>query len=398
MVETDSDPKFQSEIVLVAPVHAQARYAVFSAKPGTGTRPVVLTRVVTDSLTPEQERLKISYPVGAGNINSYNSANSLTPPWLRNMTIIDSRKAGASRSADIYFSLLSPLLHELGIGHVYVATDSSETIKEHARSFSTSSTVVLIGGDTSLHEFVNALPYNRNQEEMRLIVIPTGTGNALLNSMGVHRPLQAVRQLFHQRNFSALSTFKVEFPHMQPIYSLMVASYGLHSAIVADSDSEDLRKLGNERFKIAARENIETPQVYRGKVTLDGKVISETHSYILATLVKQLEPGFTISPNSRSPSGETLYLVHIPVISGEELMNIMKAVFHDSGHLKDPRVTYTTVKSSLTVDVEGQEERFRRWCIDGTIVVAPPGRVILHPASHECNGWKLMILDSNCST
>lgn len=384
--------KRENETVLVAPIHAQTKYAVFTAKPGTGRKPVVLTRVVVDSLTPEQEKLKISYPVGAGHVNSYNSERTLVPSWLHNMTIIDSRKAGASHGGDIYFSLLSPLLHELGIGHVYVATDSPETIKEHARSFYTSATVVLIGGDTSLHEFVNALPENQSKDEMRLIVIPTGTGNALLHSMGVRNPIQAVRQLFHVRDFHELSTFEVEFPNSKSLYSLVVASYGLHSAIVADSDTEEMRKLGNERFKIAARQNIATPQVYRGNISLGGKVISNTHSYALITLVSHLEPGFMISPKSQPPSGETLYLVHLPVLPGEDLMNIMMAAFRGGDHLNDSRVTYTPVNSVLTVDVEEQKEQCRRWCIDGDIITSPPGKVLIHPASHQCKGWRLMIL------
>lgn len=400
------------DLVLYAPISNDTRYVEFKIHHKSRSLPASswsLIRTVIASVPEVREKFIVGFPVGA-------RYQETPPPFLRNLTVIDSRSLGAGRltqeQGDVYFDLLSPLLREMGVGHVYVATDSARSIAENAASFSSSGTVVILGGDTSAHEFINALQplHSESTCEMRLVVVPVGTGNALASSVGLMSPLAAVQRLFlaSSCDFVPLSTFPVQFPGESiPLqYALVVASWGFHSALVADSDTPELRQAYRSdpsgRFKEAARLNLETlQQTYEGEVS-GGAQYGPRHSYLLFTTVTHLEASFCISPHSHPPSSKKLHMVAIePFESIEEqksqLMGIMMKVYDNADHLKDSRVTYTLVDGDVYVDVKDQPSGNRRWCIDGKIIVSPVGSVCIKEPTHICKGWQLKVLPGNRS-
>ncbi|OCL14666.1 hypothetical protein AOQ84DRAFT_15131 [Glonium stellatum] len=91
--------------------------------------------------------------------------------------------------------------------------------------------------------------------------------------------------------------------------------------------------------------------------------------YVLATLVGQLERGFTISPASRPLDG-CFWLVHFGPVDGAEVMRIMGLAYQGGLHVKEPGVGYEEIEG-LRIEFGGLEEeaRGRRVCVDGKIVV-----------------------------
>ena len=175
------------------------------------------------------------------------------------------------------------------------------------------------------------------------------------------------------------------------VFGAVVASWGLHASLVADSDAVEYKGLGVERFQRAARENLfpgdgSGPHVYKAKVSLlrrdgDGgkegwvEVGREEYSYVLATLVSNLERNFVISPDSKPLDGR-LRVVHFEHLPGEEVMRIMDLAYQGGKHVQDGAVGYEDVEG-VRIDFAGTEKdgRWRRICVDGKIV-----RV-------EENGW-----------
>lgn len=147
---------------------------------------------------------------------------------------------------------------------------------------------------------------------------------------------------------------------------------------MADSDTAAFREKGIERFKLAAKANLEPePHGYKGVVsTLQGerwvpRSADGGHFYTLATMVSNLEETFCISPDSKPLAGG-LYVVHFPVLPAAEVMLIMGAAYHGGKHVQDSRVLYEKLVG-LKVEVEEEEERWRRVCVDGAIVALPKG-------------------------
>lgn len=397
------------EDLLVAPIVDDSRFVVFTVRSDNNGNQRLLQSVV--SQVPSHLLNKVtSFPVvkweTGARLDKFEQPSCVDsmPPHLRSLTVINSKHAGGSAGGQVYFNILSPLLKAFGVRHVYVATDSPETICAHAQSFSSSATVVIIGGDTSVHEFVNFLPPSTGTD-LRLSIIPAGTGNALMSSLGVTSPLTAVQRLFLHKEFYPLSSFEVTFPpgarglnspvpERTSYQALVVASWGFHAALVAESDSQEMRKYGSERFGIAAGQLISNvDQTYFGEISGVQKSIASPISYLLFTTVTNLEATFPISPHSNPPSSGKLFCVAVPAVANSDLMDIMRKVYDHSAHIEDPRVIYQQITGECYVEVgrKNVQDDMRRWCVDGCIIQTPPGIVTIHRPTTNYNGWNLFI-------
>lgn len=163
------------------------------------------------------------------------------------------------------------------------------------------------------------------------------------------------------------------------LYGAVVASYGLHATLVADSDTTEYRKHGDKRFGLVAKdllfpEDGGKPHAYKADVSLDGKTIERTeHGYVLASLVSNLEKTFTISPASKPLDGK-LRVVHFGALGGGDAMEVMKAAYAGGKHIEMNEVGYAAV-DTLRIDFkeEGESWKWRRCCIDGLIVGVEKG-------------------------
>ncbi|PGH17533.1 hypothetical protein AJ79_01133 [Helicocarpus griseus UAMH5409] len=195
------------------------------------------------------------------------------------------------------------------------------------------------------------------------------------------------------------------------IHGAVVLSWGMHASLVADSDTPEYRRFGPDRFKIAAKELLQPddgsgPHFYRGKVTVitkamddeadeggngdekKGKKLLRTrvlerreHMYVLVTLCSKLERGFTISPASGPLDGQ-LRLVHFGPVGAQGFMEIMGLAYNGGKHVGVSEgeggwqavVGYEAVeKVRIDFEEEGEEGRWRRVCVDGTILVVEEG-------------------------
>ncbi|KAI1754977.1 ATP-NAD kinase-like domain-containing protein [Xylaria castorea] len=182
------------------------------------------------------------------------------------------------------------------------------------------------------------------------------------------------------------------------LYGVVVASYGFHSQLVWESDTPSYRQHGAKRFQMVAQELLKESHAYRATVeiirsTSRGETANterldrDRHAYILATPVSNLEKTFCISPASQPLDGQ-LRLVHFGPVDGAKTMEIMMAAY-DGGKHVDMRWGTTTVEGqSREEDTDGvgyedinevrittheEDARWRKVCIDGTIVEIPTG-------------------------
>lgn len=317
--------------------------------------------------------------------------------------------------------------------HNLVVTQSADSVREFAREISREDedgvqhTVVLLSGDGGVIEMLNgqvSVEGHNSEERLPLIaILPLGTGNALFHSL--HKSagttsrfpapsslVQGLRTLFNGRA-AALPSFKAEFSpgsriitYKSPesssdsaeeveshadavshLYGAIVASYGFHSQLVWESDTPEYRKHGAKRFGMVAQQLLKESHAYNAIVELSGKdgsnvqkLDQDRHAYILATMVSNLEKTFTISPASKPLDGK-LRLVHFGAVSGEKTMEIMMQAYNDGKHIgmkwttedgKEEGVGYeeTSVVKITTLE---EDARWRKVCIDGTIVELPQG-------------------------
>jgi hypothetical protein len=166
----------------------------------------------------------------------------------------------------------------------------------------------------------------------------------------------------------------------------VVASYGLHATLVADSDTTEYRKYGDKRFDLVAKELMfpkdgSRLHAYKADVTLfkpGGQQITldrREHGYLLATPLSNLEKMFMISPSSKPLDGQ-LRIVHFGAVGGDEAMRIMMEAYNAGNHVNIDVVSYECIDGMrIDLNEEGEDWKWRRFCIDGLTVAV------------EENGW-----------
>ncbi|EGS21955.1 uncharacterized protein CTHT_0038310 [Thermochaetoides thermophila DSM 1495] len=171
----------------------------------------------------------------------------------------------------------------------------------------------------------------------------------------------------------------------------IVASYGFHASLVWESDTPAYRKHGDKRFGMAAAELLREAHGYdavvdiRRQQQLDtesirlyhGAVADHRCSYVLTTLVSNLERTFTISPRGKPLDGQ-LRLVHFGDVGGDRTMEIMQAAYREGEHIGMQDVGYEPpaedgTLEEVTVTVNEDDPRWRKVCVDGTIVELEQG-------------------------
>ncbi|KAI1410804.1 ATP-NAD kinase-like domain-containing protein [Hypoxylon sp. FL1857] len=310
-------------------------------------------------------------------------------------------------------------------------TQNADSVREFARGLGTTDqdsdvqhTVVLLSGDGGVIELLNGrapVEGSEVQHNLPLVaVLPLGTGNALFHSShksvypkaGSPEPsslVQGLRTLFTGKA-APLPSFKAEFPPgshivgaeksengseswtnlVTHLHGAVVASYGFHSQLVWESDTPEYRKHGAKRFGMAAQELLKESHAYNATVELAGKDGSrlhkldrDRHAYILVAAVSNLEKTFTISPSTK-PLDSKLRLVHFGAVNGEKTMEIMMAAYDGGKHVgmkwtgedgKEEGVGYDEFDVIKVTTLE-EDARWRKVCIDGTIVELPQGGVM----------------------
>ncbi|KAM0431914.1 hypothetical protein ACHAPT_005167 [Fusarium lateritium] len=307
-------------------------------------------------------------------------------------------------------------------------TESSETVREFSRQLwtpgggrSNARTVVLLSGDGGVVDLLNGTDGEAPPDvPPSIALLPLGTGNALFHSS--HKPLYSdpgptplvhgLRTLF-QGVAHDLPVFRASFSpgsrivtfadksnkspsadvdpaqlqkqetSVSHLQGAIVASYGFHASIVYESDTPEHRVHGDKRFGMVAQELLRESHAYAAEVSIRRRgstafevIPRDRHAYVLTALVSNLERKFTISPATR-PLDSRLRLVHFGPIGGERTMNVMMKAYEEGSHVgmkwdDGERVGYDEV-DEVKITVLEDDERWRKVCIDGTIVEIPKG-------------------------
>ncbi|OJJ45541.1 hypothetical protein ASPZODRAFT_134226, partial [Penicilliopsis zonata CBS 506.65] len=224
--------------------------------------------------------------------------------------VIISVVSGTGFANSFFQQILRPYLSALGLeNYEVVQTQSDRTITELTHSklledarLGVPQTIILLSGDGGLMDIVDMFYHAPDKVLLApptIALIPTGTGNAMASSMGLlDSPSSALRALLRgskrflpvlEASFTPGSRFVIEegqnrapisknsnigeYQINPKVYGAVVASWGVHAALVADSDTVEYRRFGADRFKMAAKELLypsdgTSTHTYQGKITI----------------------------------------------------------------------------------------------------------------------------------
>jgi diacylglycerol kinase family enzyme len=407
------------DIITVTNAEGSVGHTIFSLDPDPGDKPFEL-RTTNTTLLPQAFLDRYLFEALPSHLQPGNDIH-----------VLISTLSGTGLSPAFFDEILHPLLRAIGLAdsrYSVTRTNSAESVKEFARSSllvaanrGQKQTVLMLSGDGGMVDTINGLLESRKRsryafpefKQSRSILMesstyvrptlsqfPLGTGNALFHSL--HKPsslpsiyIQGLRTLLHGTP-KPLPIFYAKFSPgarlltnegqtatplvNDTLYGAVVASYGLHATLVADSDTTEYRKHSDKRFGLVAKdllfpEDGSRPHAYKAKVLLKGgrSVDGKEHGYVLASLVSNLEKAFTISPASRPLDGR-LRVVHFGALDGEGTMEVMKGAYADGKHVGMDNVGYESVDGlRIEFKEEGESWKWRRCCIDGLIVGVEEG-------------------------
>ena len=325
----------------------------------------------------------------------------------REIHVVVSILSGRHKAKEYFEESIKPILAQHEINYFTHETKSAKTIIELSEKLFISNarrgvkqTIILLSGDGGVVDIVNTFTtvLNRANDDARapsiflkpaIVLIPMGTANALAWSSGAAP--DALKTMIEGRPRS-LPSYTISFsPGVRLIvnegrdretlsdsdeeevvtYGAVVCSWGFHATLLAVSDTAEYRKHGIARFGMAAQEVLRDPHLYKGKVKWrkcggDWKDLGTgEHSYIMATMVSNLEETFCISPDTRPLDG-SLRLIGIGPEPASEIMRIMGLAYQAGQHMSDSKVTYEDIEA-LRIDFDEEEPRWRVVCVDGKL-------------------------------
>ncbi|KAI0049677.1 hypothetical protein FA95DRAFT_816161 [Auriscalpium vulgare] len=298
-------------------------------------------------------------------------------------------------------------------------------------------TVILVSGDGTLHEIVNALWAKRRERQtpypdINFVLIPGGTANALHSTLFPPPTApDATSKSPSESDSTLLASLRVflsSIPRIIPltvgsttissdssspetVLTTVVASTSLHASILADSEALRASLPGIERFKVAAEAN--ATRWYHAQATLTGPVsrydpatsafipleeqtlqLEGPFAYFLSTTnVDRLEPAFRIAPFQRPGLNSVDVLVVRPRRDvslggkdGEEertafknrLWGILGGAYANGTHVEsrydDGEVIVEYFRAKgWEWEPDEKDEKAHLLCADGTIFTVPKG-------------------------
>ncbi|KAJ5770841.1 uncharacterized protein N7511_002892 [Penicillium nucicola] len=348
--------------------------------------------------------------------------NTDKPPVIQ---VVISTGSGTGKAQIVFQDAIQPLFNYIGLEGIEIyETESAQTITELTRTKfikyaaeGVPQTIILLSGDGGLIDILDIFYKSKQTLKVppNIVLIPCGTGNAMASSIGLRSgPVPGLSTLLRGTpspipvfgaRFSPGSQFVMDEGRQRApidgddadadanapyrtVHCAVVASWGLHAALVADSDTFEYRKFGIDRFKMAANELLYPSDGspchrFKGRITMslrdDGAegdvrreiMESDEHMYALAAMVPRLEKEFLISPESVPLSGEMRFLRFGPMLP-EDALRLMALAYQGGQHVTEETVTYVDIEG-LRIDFLEDEERWRRVCIDGKIVAVDKG-------------------------
>lgn len=298
----------------------------------------------------------------------------LTPKGQQQVTFdVVCNPAAGGRKAEVWLDrVVLPMLESCGHRvrkHVSASPEDLVSIGKsivHARTDDGPLRLVLMGGDGTTSELLNALVSSEGVlPPVHLALIPLGTANALYFSCrpdaDLEKPEQTIDALVKacsqpdqpgSGRLSLVSVKVLDQSGRETTQKLahVVVSTSLHAAILRTADELRSEIEGLERFKVAFAKN--ATRTWRAKVTFDDATVYDPSSqtfnpfepgsiegefnYFAGALVDRFEQKFVIAPLRRDAPADSIDVV--VVRPPKDVGSVLMQAYNDGAHL--PEVEY----------------------------------------------------------
>lgn len=163
--------------------------------------------------------------------------------------------------------------------------------------------IVAIGGDGTVNEVVNGLPRGA---EVPLAVLPLGTGNVLAKELKLGRGPEAVCRLVDEWNVRWMDCGRIERPPIADAARierfLMMVGTGFDAEIL-HRHHERRGRMTQFTYFIWGLLTVFDYQAPRIRVEVDGRIVEEKATFVVASNVREYGGPFVFAPHARHDDG-----------------------------------------------------------------------------------------------
>lgn len=203
-----------------------------------------------------------------------------------------------------------------------------ETIFEKEQNKTVS--IVLIGGDGTINQCVNAVP---DLNRLELSVIPTGSGNDFCRNKPIPTSLdEQIQNILQKKNHMYIDRGMVTYHDKKTVLNrcfMVSTGMGYDADICYMADKSKLKKvlnrikLGKLVYVIIGIKGIFDAELTDMEVTIDGETKQYSNVFFIATMNQPFEGGgVAMTPNASDTDGELDFLIFHGVSKLKALMTI----------------------------------------------------------------------------
>lgn len=228
--------------------------------------------------------------------------------------------------------------------------------------------VGIIGGDGTMHEFINAVLRYYPSVPLPIALFPCGTGNSFNFDIGC-ATISATLDCIYNNTSSYIDLAEIDF-NDQKLWSFNIIGCGLVAEI--NQLAEKLRLFGSTRYTLASLIKLFANPVSQLKLTIGNQQLNGTYSFVLACNTRYTGKGMMMAPSAQLNDGKFDVLV-VEACSFFELLRLFPKIFKGK-HIGAKVLTY--LQTDVLEVSSHSQKLFTN--IDGEIKGELPFRLHVH--------------------
>ncbi len=239
-------------------------------------------------------------------------------------------------------------------------------------SFNKYDCVCIIGGDGTMHEFLNGMLDRGDKRKIPLGLIPGGTGNSFMRDLNCLFPEDAAKRIVSGK-IRYIDILKIQ--NEENVYFCFnVVGWGIPTAVV--EKAEILRWFGKQRYNIAAIWEILKNEKRYAKILINGNKIEGNFGFIMGSNTMHAGNGMKVAPEAKIDDG-LIDLIIVKNSSRIRYLSLFPRIFNGT-HVKDDIVQYLKVERFSIIP-----ENNSKLTIDGEVYGSTPINVEVIPKAIE---------------
>lgn len=225
----------------------------------------------------------------------------------------------------------------------------------------------IIGGDGTMHEFLNAVLKHHPSFDIPIALFPCGTGNAFNFDIGCSTVEMTLDCIFNQ-NISWIDVAEVKYAD-RTLWSFNILGCGLVAEI--NKLAEKLRFFGGARYTVASVIKLLVNPVNQMEVKTDAAEFKGSYSFVLACNTRYTGKGMMMAPEAKLADGKFDILL-VKACSRWKLLKLFPKIFKGT-HIGADVLIY---EQSHSLSIRSEKNLITN--IDGEIKGETPLSFIVH--------------------